>query len=89
MQITGSIKFIGELQNITNSFSKKEIVVETQETYPQSILLQFTNNNIDRLDHISVGDNVEIKYNLRGRGYNKNGETRYFNTIEGWYIKKV
>lgn len=87
--IKGTIKALFATEQITQTFSKKEIVVETQETYPQSILLQFTNNNINKLDNINVGDNVEVKYNLRGRGYEKNGETRYFNTIEGWDIKKV
>lgn len=87
--LKGTIKAMYATEQITQTFSKKEIVVETQETYPQCILLQFTNGNIDKLDHINVGDNVEVKYNLRGRGYEKNGETRYFNTIEGWDIKKV
>lgn len=87
--LKGTIKAVYNTEQITQTFSKKEIVVETQETYPQTILLQFTNNNIDKLDHINVGDSVEVKYNLRGRGYEKNGETRYFNTIEGWDIKKV
>lgn len=87
--LKGTIKAMFATEQITQTFSKREIVVETNEQYSQSILLQFTNNNIDRLDHISVGDSVEVKYNLKGRGYYKNGETRYFNTIEGWYIKKV
>lgn len=87
--LKGTIKAMYATEHITDSFSKREIVVETNEEYSQCILLQFTNNNIDRLDYINVGDNVEVQYNLKGRGYSKNGKTRYFNTIEGWYIKKV
>ena len=33
------------------------------------------------------GENVKIGINLRGRAWtNPQGETKYFNTIQGWYI---
>jgi translation initiation factor IF-3 len=42
------------------------------------------------LNNFQVGEAVKIDINLRGREWtNQQGETVYFNTIQGWRIGKV
>lgn len=89
MEVKGKIKFIGSTQQVSDKFSKREIVVTTDEQFPQHISIEFNQDKCAILDKYSVGDDVEIGVNLRGREWtNPQGETKYFNSIQGWNIKK-
>ena len=89
MEVKGKIKFIGSTQHVSDKFSKREIVVSTDEQYPQHISIEFNQDKCAILDKYSVGDDVEVGINLRGREWtNPQGETKYFNSIQGWNIKK-
>ena len=89
MEVKGKIKFIGATQQVSDKFSKREIVVSTDEQYPQHISIEFNQDKCAILDKYSVGDDVEVGINLRGREWtNPQGETKYFNSIQGWNIKK-
>ena|SRR5690554_3590258 len=88
MEITGQIKVIGETQTFgANGFRKRELVLETNEQYPQTILIEFVQDRCDVLNSYKVGQNVKIGINIRGRSWvNPEGETKYFNSIQGWRI---
>jgi translation initiation factor IF-3 len=74
----------------TSGFKKRDVVVTTDEQYPQHILVQFVQDKCDLLNSFAVGDAVKIDINLRGREWqNPQGELVYFNTIQGWRIGKV
>lgn len=89
MEVKGKIKFIGSTQQVSDNFSKREIVVSTDEQYPQHISIEFNQDKCAVLDKYNIGDNVEVGINLRGREWtNPQGETKYFNSIQGWNIKK-
>lgn len=73
----------------TGGFKKRDVVVTTDEQYPQHIQVQFVQDKCELLNTYQVGDNVVIGINLRGREWtNPKGETVYFNTIQGWKINK-
>ena len=89
MEVQGRIKFIGETQTFgTNGFRKREVVVTTEEQYPQHIMVEFVQDKTDLLDNFAVGQQVKVNINLRGREWvNPQGETKYFNSIQGWRIE--
>lgn len=88
MEVKGTIKVINATQVVSEKFSKRELVVTTNDTYPQDLLIQFTQDKCDVLNAYKVGQEVTIAINLRGREWiNPQGETKYFNTIEGWKIE--
>lgn len=90
MQVNGTIKVIKPTQEVSASFKKRELVVTTEEQYPQQILIEFNQDKCDILDKYAVGDSVSVGVNLRGREWvNPQGETKYFNTIQGWKIEKL
>ncbi|MEY8849958.1 DUF3127 domain-containing protein [Psychroserpens sp. XS_ASV72] len=91
MEVQGRIKMIGETQTFgSNGFRKREIVVTTEEQYPQHILVEFVQDKTDLLNNYEVGQNVKININLRGREWvNPQGETKYFNSIQGWRIESL
>lgn len=91
MEIQGRIKQIFPSQMIgQNGFEKRDLVIVTEEQYPQTIIIQFTQQRCDLLDSLQVGQNVKVYINIRGREWtNPQGEIKYFNTIEGWKIEFV
>lgn len=91
MEVTGRVKMVEQTKEVGSSgFRKRDIVVTTDEQYPQHISVQFVQDKCDLLDAYKVGDNVKVDINLRGREWtNPQGETVYFNTIQGWRIAKL
>jgi hypothetical protein len=91
MEVTGRVKMVEQTKEVGSSgFRKRDIVVTTDEQYPQHISVQFVQDKCDLLDAYKVGDNVKVDINLRGREWtNPQGETVYFNIIQGWRIGKV
>ncbi len=91
MEVQGKVKLIGETQTFgSNGFRKREIVVTTEEQYPQHIMIEFVQDKTDLLNNYQVGQDVKVNINLRGREWvNPQGETKYFNSIQGWRIEAV
>tara|TARA_B100001057_G_scaffold496719_1_gene598907 strand:+ start:5477 stop:5848 length:372 start_codon:yes stop_codon:yes gene_type:complete len=91
MNISGKVKLINETKEYgSNGFRKREIVLTTQEQYPQNILVEFIQDRTNLLDAFNIGDLVKIDINLRGREWtNDKGEIKYFNSIQGWRIEKA
>ena len=91
MEIQGRIKQIFPSQTMgQNGFEKRDLVIVTEENYPQTIIIQFTQQRCDLLNNLQVGQNVKVYINIRGREWtNQQGEIKYFNTIEGWKIEVI
>jgi hypothetical protein len=91
MIVEGNLKVIYETEDIgTSGFQKRECVVTTDEQYSQDILIQFTQDKCNLLTSFRVGEKVKVDINLRGKEcISPNGETKYFNTIQGWRISSV
>ena len=90
MEVTGKIKVVNPEQQVSASFKKRELVVTTDEQYPQHIMIEFTQDKCDLLNNYAIGEPVKVSINLRGREWvNPQGETRYFNSIQGWRIEKL
>ncbi len=91
MEIQGKVKMIGETQTFgNNGFRKREIVVTTEEQYPQHIMVEFVQDKTDLLNNYNVGQDVKISINIRGREWtNPQGEVKYFNSIQGWRIENL
>ena len=88
LMIDGDIIAIFDKQQVTDTFVKREFVVETAEEYPQTIKLEFTQAKCDELDKVKVGDSVSVSFNVRGRKWtNKEGKDIYFTTLQAWRIQ--
>ena len=90
VEVSGKIKVLGDVKTYgDNGFRKREIVITTQEQYPQHLLIEFVQDRCELLDSFNVGEKVTISINLRGREWqNPEGEVKYFNSIHGWRIEK-
>ena len=90
MELQGTVKKIGETQTFASGFQKRDLVLLTEEQYPQPIQIDFLSDKIDLLNNVSEGESVKIGINIRGKEWtNPQGEVKYFNSITGWRIEKV
>jgi hypothetical protein len=91
MEIVGKIKLVGETKAVNASgFQKRELVVTTEEQYPQHVMIEFVQDKTSLLDAYQVGEQVKVGINIRGREWQSpQGETKYFNSIAGWRIDRV
>lgn len=89
MEVIGKIKLINETQTFgASGFRKRELVVTTNEQYPQMLMIEFIQDKCDLLNNYQVGQDVKVSINLRGREWiNPEGVAKYFNSIQGWRIE--
>lgn len=91
MQVKGKLYKVNDTQVVSEKFKKREFIVETEDQYPQLISMQLTQDRVDLINLFEVGDAVTVSINLRGREWTspKDGEVKYFNTVEAWRIEGV
>ena len=89
MELEGKVKVVQETIE-KGTFKSRNVVIATNEQYPQFISVQFVQDKCSILDNYKVGQEVKIGINLRGRSWtNPEGVEAYFNTIQGWKIEKT
>lgn len=88
--VSGKVLRVLQTVQVTDKFSKREVIIETDGQYPQQVIVQFCQDKTALLDKVSPGDMVSVDFNLRGRLFNdKNGVERCFNTLDGWRIGNI
>lgn len=90
MNITAKILEIYDTQQISDSFKKREFVVEYAENpqYPEYIKFESIQEKCDQLDQVKVGDTVSVQFNLKGRRWtDPQGNVKYFNSLQAWRIE--
>ena len=90
-EITGQLKLVTEKQQVSDKFTKREIILltDTDTQYPQPICIQLNQKIIDNIDQYQLGTILKVYCNLKGKEWfnpTKN-ITQYFNTIEAWKIE--
>ena len=92
MDIKGKVHDISPVVTVSDKFKKRELIIEYAEnpTYPEFLKFEATQDKVNILDNVKVGDQVEVFFNLRGRPWtNKEGVTTYFNSLVVWRINAL
>lgn len=92
MEIKGKVHEVGATQQVTDSFKKRDIVVQYAENpqFVEYIKFEATQDRVNIFDNLAPGEDVEVSFNLRGRPWtNKDGVTTYFNSLVAWRVTKV
>jgi len=92
MEIKGRVHEIGAVQQISETFKKRDLIVEYAEnpTYPEYLRFEAMQDKTSLFDGLKVGDEVEVSFNLRGRAWtDKTGKTSYFNSMIVWRINTI
>lgn len=90
-EITGTVKKVFELKQVTEKFAKREFVLDIEDgKYPQTILFEATGKALDYIGDFAPGDKMTAHFNVRGREWRSpSGETKYFTTLAAWRVDKV
>ena len=87
-KLKGKLHDFWETVQITDTFKKKEFVIETDEQYPQYVKFELVQDKCDLLDSLSIGQNITVHFNVRGRCWkNKEGKDTYFVSLNVWRIE--
>lgn len=76
-------------QEVSNSFRKREFVVEYAENpqYPEFLKFELIQDKCDQVDGFNIGQEINVAFNLKGRKWtNPKGEVVYFNSLQAWKI---
>lgn len=88
-QLTGVLREIYPVQQVSDKFRKRDIVITDNRTdYEQHIKMQVTQDRCELFDKCNVGDEATVHFNIRGKQYTKKtGEIDYFTTLEVWKVE--
>lgn len=90
MNVKGKILEISDTQQVSNSFKKREFVLEYAENpqYPEYLKFELIQDKCSVLDSYKVNDEVDVYFNLKGRKWtDPKGEVKYFNSLQAWKIE--
>ncbi len=92
-EISGRIVEIFPTQQVTDKFKKREFILEVKETnntgfeFIEYIKFQAVQDKTGLLDGLNINDQVKVSFNLRGRKWEKDGQTSYFTNLDAWKIE--
>lgn len=90
LSLKGKIYKIFDTNQISDSFKKRDFVIETEDQYPQMVKFELIKDNTGKVADFKEGQEVEVFFNVRGREWtNKNNEIVYFVSLNCWRIEKV
>jgi len=90
MNIKGIIVYIYTEKVITDSFKKREFVIEYAENpeYPEYLKFEAIQDKCALLDKFKDGQEIDVYFNLKGRKWDDpKGGVKYFNTLQAWKIE--
>ena len=90
MNIKGKLIEIFDTVQITETFKKREFIIQDNKNpeYPEYIKVELIQDKVDLLNSLSVGDEINVLINIKGRKWeDKEGNIKYFNSIQGWKIE--
>ena len=86
MEIKGTVILKTGLETGTtktgNSYKKQFILIETQETYPKKVYIQFWGDKTDALSNVYVGAIVTVSISIESREFNG----KYYTDVSGWKV---
>lgn len=85
LNLKGKILNISNNQTISDKLTKRTFVIETSEKYPQKVQFEMYNDKTGIIDNYSVGDNVDVAFNVRGREYKSN----FYTSLNAWQVKNA
>lgn len=84
-ELEGTLLKKFDTQQVSNTFQKREFVVETQEQYPQQVKLELVQDKCSLLDSYNEGDQIKVHFGLSGREWNG----KYFTNLKAWKLEKA
>jgi len=92
-KVRGIVHVIESTKSFGQKGFRKRLLVLEQDNgrFLNYIPIDFTGDNCDRLDNLSVGDEVEVNYRLNGRKWQKDpqSEVKFFLNAEATSFRSL
>jgi len=93
-EIQGKIIIIEDTVQVSDKFKKRQFVIEKEENgggnvWVDTIKFQAVQDKCNLLDPLSIGDTVDISFNIKGNKWEKNDKISYFNNLDAWKVLKA
>ncbi|MFT5525822.1 MAG: hypothetical protein ACI9HK_003792 [Pirellulaceae bacterium] len=92
-KVRGIVHLIEETKTYGQKGFRKRLVVLEQEDdrFTNYVPVEFTRDECDAVDDLSVGDDVEVNYRLSGRRWQKDpsSEVKFFVNVEATSFKVI
>lgn len=92
-EITGKLIEKFEIQNVSDKFKKREFVIEYRDnpnlSFSELLKFQLTQERCNLVDSFTIGQEIKIFFNLKGRRWDKDGVANYFTNLEAWKVEKT
>ena len=90
-ELTGKLIVIGETNQITETFKKREFVIEVEQenagrTFTDYVKFQLMQDKCDVLDSFPIGSTLTVKFSIKGNKWEKEGKVNYFTSLNAFYI---
>lgn len=95
LEISGRLHAIFPTQQIKETFSKREFVLELTDESPTGMVFtnyasfQLVNNQCGLMDQYQEGDLLKVSFSIRGNRWEKDGTTKYITNLNAWRIERV
>jgi len=78
---------IGETEEFgNNGFKKRELIGLLEGEYAEHYKFEFIKDKVNLLDDLIVGTYASIFFNVKGRKVEKDGDTFYYTSLQGWKV---
>jgi hypothetical protein len=86
--IEGRVISIGQTEIKSEKFSVRKFVIDDQAPeYANLHEFQLANAKTELADKFSIGNQVRVHFNLRGRAWTSpSGEVKYFSSLDAWKV---
>ena len=93
-ELRGKLDTILDVQTISENFKKREFILRVDNeasgrVFTELIKFQLVGDRVNLIDNMSVNQEVNVHFNIKGRKWEKNGQTSYFTNLEAWKIDQM
>lgn len=94
LEVTGKLIHKGDTQQVSEKFKKREFVIELIEEingnlYTNFGKFQLVQTKCEILDRFNIGNDVTVKFNIKGNKWERDGKVNYITNLDAWRIESA
>lgn len=91
-ELKGKLIEVFPEQQVSDSFKKREFVVETSEegggrVFTEQIKFQLIQDKCSLIESLALNQEVKVSFNIKGRRWEKDGKVNYFTNLDAWRVE--
>lgn len=95
LEVTGKLHHVYPTQQIKETFSKREFVLEISDESPSGMVytnyaaFQLVNNSCAVIDQFQPGEVLKVSFNIRGNRWERDGNVKYITNLNAWRVERA